>query len=569
VQRGDLASAATWIDSELPAATDEVFIKGPWDSVFTLSEDMSVGSIQLDTGNLTFDFREGNHTLTLTTPISPHGSETLFRYTQFDKNKNWTKLLGGIWECGNKNFDIVNLGFGGPYSFYLDNGCQLLNVKNSFLFRRISNSRVYVAGGSVITGNELNFGGDHVGTNDIISVSGGSKVNLIKNFVGQSSSEDFCSNLLEVKDEGSKLSCDFLYLGHNGYGGFGVRVDNKGEVNANYPVFCTNAKNCFIEVLDGAVFKTGCFDWYGSGCYTFVSDATLNVQWARFSLGGSNSGVIGSGNRLTLMGENAVFLNPMWGSDFLGSVSHDNVFELLDGVKVSPGKSMRLATSTNNIVRLSGAGTKFSLAGHNASDPRYLFEFGWTNAVGNTLEILNGARFEANGVWTYGERSKIVVSNATIAVGGYTVNNEGDYGFWLGKGAKAAGCSLVLKGMTPKLEFIAPNPDAELIHRMILTSGSVIRYEIPEQGYAPGYIPAELYGIHAPNGRLEIECSQWAAVNGLPPTELVLLRGAKNDELETFVATIESLPENVKCFVRGNDIVLRRRGSRLTSIIVR
>ena len=575
VTNGDLAAAETYSASQLPGESDEVEIDGTWGGTYTLSRDMSIGSMRLDAGNVTFDFREGNHILTLTAPISPHGSDTLFRYTEFPANKNWTKLCGGIWECRGENFDIVNLGFGGPYTFILTNGCHLSNVDRSYLFRRISNSRIYICDESKITAKELDYGNGFIGTNDIIEVSGGSDITLTGDFAGQSSSEACCSNWLVVRDENTKLSAKFLYLGKNGYGGFGVKVFDNARLDVNYPTFSAGAENCAIEIIDGAQLHSYCFDWYGSRCYTLVSNATLNIQWGRFSLGGKdNQGNIGHHNRLTIAGSSAQLLNPEGTSDFMGANSHDNVFELTAGAKFALNRSMKLATSTNNIIRLSGEDTELSMAGHEASSSRYLFEFGWTNAVGNTLEVLDGAELSANGLWVYGKSSEIIVSNATLSVGGYYVS--GDYGIWLGRGENASGCSLTVKGTVPKIKAIVPDPDVELFHRMIIAADSVLRYEIPKEGYAPGHIPVELYGLYPVNSncRLEVECSEWAAVKGLPASELTLFRGKDVTDLEKLASrACETLPGNVKLFIRsggdGHDIVLRRRGSRENTIILR
>lgn len=574
---GDLYADSTWTGGQKPGSTDPVKMS-VWGGVYTLSQDMTIGSMRLSNGNVTFDFTEGNHTLTLTTPIDPYGNmPTLFRYTEYTSVADWTKLRGGVWECGNQEFDIVNLGFGGPYTFIMTNGCHLANVKRSFLFRRISNSRIYVTDESKITAGELNFGGGNLGTNDVIEVSGGSTVTLSGNFVGQSSSEAHCSNLLVVRGAGSSLTCaggsvaQYLYLGASGYGGFGVRVADHATVTADYPTFCANAENCFVEVLDGATFEPGCYDWYGSRCHTLVSNATLNVRWGRFYLGGKSGDTVGHHNRLTLAGSATTFGNPMWGSDFIGPYSHDNVFEMVDGVSLSPGKSIKLATSTNNVIRMSGTGTQLALAGLSKSSSRYLFELGGTNAVNNTLEISDGATLKANGLWTYGADTKIVVSNGTLMVGGYT--SVTDYNLWLGR-SSGTGNALILKGTSPKVDLIVPNPDAT-VERLIMTGDSVLRYEIPQDGYAEGFVPVTLQGLYPANtakAKLEISCSEWAAVKGMPRTELVLFRGreALTGDVKTWIAGQDlALPENVSCFVRGTDIVLRRRGNQGLMMLVR
>lgn len=184
-ENGDLAAPGTWKDSLLPGETNEVTIT-KWNSTYTLSKDMTFGSLYVNAGNVMFDFREGDPTLTLTTPIKPWGVETLFRYPERTSGSLWVKLCGGTWDCSGKRFDIVNLGFAGYYTFILTNGCHLSNVDRSYLFRRISNARIYVTDKSKITANKLDYGDGLVGTNDIIEVSGGSEISIDGSFVGQS-----------------------------------------------------------------------------------------------------------------------------------------------------------------------------------------------------------------------------------------------------------------------------------------------------------------------------------------------------------------------------------------------
>ena len=71
---------------------------------------------------------------------------------------------------------------------------------------------------------------------------------------------------------------------------------------------------------------------------------------------------------------------------------------------------------------------------------------------------------------------------------------------------------------------------------------------------------------------LEISCDEWAARQDRDNRELVLFRGVRtllnNDTLRNWFASQNlALPENVTCFARDNELVLRRKvlsGLRIT-----
>ena len=571
---GDLATNSTWTDDTPPGPTDPVKIKSN-DSTYTLSQDMTIGSMRLDARDVTFDFRDGNHTLTLTTPVSPYGVATLFRYPEIRSGSTWTMLRGGTWECCYNSvsnaFDIVNLGFDGTYTFIMTNSCTITGFSRSYLFRRIANSKIAIADNSTFSGESINFCADFSKSGNELEISSGSKVKG-KYFYFRPASRNTAS-LVTVKGAGSSLeTSSWTYLGRDTYGGVTVRVSDQATFKPSNLIFNPNTHGSSVEVLSGATLEAGTYDWYGSNCWTFVSNATMKVLWARFSLGGANSsGVFGHHNKLTLAGPDTSFSNAAWGTDILGgnAKAHDNTFEILSGAQVSLTRSIDIAKTTNGILRVGGSGSKFSLAGLQSSSSRYLLTFGSTNAFGNAIEVLDGGTLAANGLWVYGKNNSIVVSNATLCVGGYTLGSEGDYGLWLGRGSDASGNALILKGHSPKVELIRPN-DQAYIQPIILQSGSVLRYEVPPEGYPEGHVVVNAGNLFAANysmagGHIEISCPEWGAVKSRKPAETVLFRAVDEIQASTqnwFASHDFGLPEGVTCFIRnGHDIVLRRRAA--------
>jgi len=575
---GDLATDSTWTGDSAPGTTDPVKIKSG-DSTYTLSKDMTIGSMRLDARDVTFDFRDGNHTLTLTTPLSPWGVTTLFRYPEIASGATWTMLRGGKWECCHNSvsngFDIVNLGFDGTYTFIVTNGCTITGFSRSYLFRRIANSKIVIADNSTFSGESIDFCDNFAKSGNILEISSGSKV-LGKYFYFRPASRNTAS-LVTIEGAGSALeTSSWTYLGRDGYGGVTVRVSDQATFKPDNLIFNPNTHGSLVEVLPGATLDAGTYDWHGSNCWTFVSNATMNVRWKRFSLGGAKDGVFGHHNKLTLAGPNTSFSNAAWDTDILGgsALSHDNTFEILSGAQVSLTREITIAKTTNGILRVGGTGSKFSLAGLQSSSSRYKLTFGSTNAFCNTIEVLDGGTLAANGLWVYGKNNSIVVSNATLSVGGYTVGTEGDYGLWLGRGEKASGNTLTLKGHSPKVELIRPNDQAYL-QPLILQSGSVLRYEVPAEGYPEGHVVVSAGNLFAANysmagGHVEISCPEWGAVKSRKPVEVILFRAVEEMQASTqnwFANHDFGLPEGVTCFIRnGRDIVLRRRAAGGTMI---
>ena len=183
---------------------------------------------------------------------------------------------------------------------------------------------------------------------------------------------------------------------------------------------------------------------------------------------------------------------------------------------------------------------------------------------GNVIEIADGATFKADRFFVHGVGNRIVVSNATLEVGSYEEGGKGGYALWLGRQVSTNN-ALVLRGRTPRVCARHPGFGKALM----LGGSSILRYEIPPEGYPEGFVPMALNGIYPIGFRhskdwtpaqehMEIACAEWAARAGDEATELVLARHIAGDARRWIEAQDFGLPGNVLCFVRGGDLILRR-----------
>jgi len=229
-------------------------------------------------------------------------------------------------------------------------------------------------------------------------------------------------------------------------------------------------------------------------------------------------------------------------------------------------------------LRITGAGTLFDSSTNATDNTYYTVKIGpsdrsydsWcSNTWNNVLEILDGAEFRVNRFFVHGFNNTIIVSNATLTAGSYPLNGNGEgYSVWLGRQA-SSNVTLVIKGTTPKVRSLY---SGSLMKPLMLQNASCLRYEIPRQGYAAGYAPIELaYLSPIPTsllgGILQIECAEWAEQGPRDSRELVLFRGVRaltnvsdNRDLDAWLASQNlNLPENVTCFIRDKELVLKRK----------
>lgn len=599
---GDLAgTGADGWNGQLPGTSEIVQISQS--GTYTLSDDATFGCIEQTGKAVVFDFTSGNKTLTLSSESTATGSggSSVFCFPYSSKTIS-TTLKGGVWySSASKPFNFVGLGNSNSwkpdynhYTFVVTNGCIITNVSGVTVGNRIANFKATLADHSKIYSTGEVRVADSGGTNVVLEIASGSELHcggVLRTDCGTSVVAKYAG--IDVHGAGSLLDCP---------SGNGTQVGFKTSCN-------------FLRVRDGALYKqpaavalsqtatsTGnrfevlnlataevadvIFQYDGANTL-LVSNATLKTI-GKITIGSDSSGF--ANNRVAFLDGakvNAGGLSvPSCGNEvvFSGATTEvkgfkrdffDNGFAntlvFSDGYTYNyvaeGGGDFQFCRSSNNVFRVTrnavfdnstpGGGSCHTYLGYSSKASVI------SNCVNNLLEISDGAQFKNDRFFVYGFDNRVVVSNATLSAG--AVEGAERYGVWIGYSSTSSNVGLCLQGSTPAVRCLYGSP-------FIAQHKSVIRWEIPEGGYADGYVPMTAQSfIIQNNSRFEIACAEWAAVRGFGRRELVLLRSENNlgGDVQAAVAAVTGLPEGVKLFVRGTDVVLSSKSTLGSAIILR
>jgi hypothetical protein len=150
------------------------------------------------------------------------------------------------------------------------------------------------------------------------------------------------------------------------------------------------------------------------------------------------------------------------------------------------------------------------------------------------------------GFFVHGINNEVIVSNATLKIDGT------GYGIWLGRGANSSGNKLIIQGTTPSItlkEYKSAN-------------GSSIRFDIPADGYADGYVPVTAkLSLSTSTEKFKIDCDAWAE-NPNAVRKLVLMRTTTDitsDQASWVLAQNSDLPDTVRLKVTKREVILQKR----------
>ena len=229
---------------------------------------------------------------------------------------------------------------------------------------------------------------------------------------------------------------------------------------------------------------------------------------------------------------------------------HHNMISFEDGAKWKKGSANSFFTNTqHSVFVVKGTGTQFGDTGHNfylgSSDGKLM-----SVCADNSVEVLDGAVFNAKRFMLMGVRNALVVSNATLNIAKKNDDVALRIGYKLGD-LVPDNCVLCLKGENPKI-----NVDVGVsTNACWVQNNSTVRFEIPEEGYARNHVPLSLGGkFQFESGcRLEVDCEKFARAGG---GTLTLIETGYNMTEETrnaLLAGVRGLPEgsNIKISYRS------------------
>jgi len=478
---------------------------------FTLSQDADFGTLDFrcNSGDALFDFaKDGDHTIKVKS----------FRAQSV--NANWVILRGGTWNLGTGNAHDFRCSYNttvDSHTIMIDS-CIVTNADYFHGFEGGANNRFVIQNGSTFYAKVpvLNYPGavetTHY-TNNVTEVKGGSSFLWAYGdltFDSKGSTEGLTYNVMDVtgrsvvkgtSSNGSSLTLGATSSGNTMHIGEGsllyvpqqITIGNKA--NAKYNVLkvdggsaVTNSKNIVIGNVEGAEHNrlellnselyggefNGIYVGYnGSFNELIVSDSAIKRCY--FCCAGWNESA--SNNTVRIVGPDASIGGTRYDTQLFGRGPNNRY--ILDGCSIGSQSKACYFAFTNDNVRAGGA-----------------------NAIGNTFMLVNGATFSESSMITHpgcasntifvganssirtagdlnirGNGNKVVVSNGTLYV------SQSGNSMRFGKSATddtEKGNTLVLQGTSPKVARIDPNNN----YPSGFYNGSVLRFEIPAEGYS-------------------------------------------------------------------------------------
>jgi hypothetical protein len=232
---------------------------------------------------------------------------------------------------------------------------------------------------------------------------------------------------------------------------------------------------------------------------------------------------------------------------------HHNMISFEDGAKWKKGSANSFFTNTqHSVFVVKGTGTQFG-------DTEYNFYLGsnsenlTSTCADNSVEVLDGAVFNARRFLLMGVRNALVVSNATLNIARKNDEVALRIGYKLG-GLVPDNCVLCLKGENPKIKVdVGASTNACWVQ-----NNSTVRFEIPQEGYARSHVPLSLGGkFQFDSGcRLEIECEKFARAGGGTLTLIETGYNMTEKTRNALLAGVSGLPEGSNIKVSNRSVKL-------------
>ena len=605
---GDIAAndATGWNGSKPGASEEAAFDKA---GTYTASADVSFGSLALSVGGVEFDLTSGNHKVSVSGYTGPQAADaqTVFKGGALHFKSAAEFAAQAAWINNTKLTLTDGCTVDNVSTFYLSKdgavGTQALIEKSASVSANAlriaqnwgrSSTLELATGGKLTVGSGTSYmttgkDANHTTETKLLVHDMGSSVSFGGSLLVCSAHPNesvrvyddaafsgtyidlggYANALVEVKDGATMtLTNDLTMKGTSGL----TRVDNATATVTNLIIGHNTQEDAskrdnHVEIVNGATLTASSVSFRGNDSSLLVSNSTFAV--GSFELGkyasSTNNTAIFSGSEVAL----AYSSNPF------GSKAADNTLVLDDGATwifdVANYQFMTAARSALKVTR----GAKFSNVDADKTEDNWTYVgYNWGSEYDCRIEVsddgeMHTARF---GVMGYG--TELVVSNGLVTVGENCPSTATKFGLNVGytipgkESAASTGCRVTLQGSTPRIRAM----NNQVVH---LQGDSVLRYEIPEAGYAEGFAPVEALrlALVGSASALEISCDAWAAAarEAGKSRKVVLFRGTENlsQAVVDWLAAQElNLPDNVKLIVSQKEIALRASGCTGLSIIL-
>ena len=589
-----LATEEAFILESAPGETNTVAESG----TYTASQDLTFGALQVAASPVTFDFSE--------TPsrkvVFDGASGTAFAVKQSDAE---VVFKGGEWVGSGDSVDSFYCGYTASADnsrvlldsctwtnlsrLYVGNyasNCRLTLNNNSrfyasdcFLMRRSSASgaelnvlggsglyflstdtpfrtdndpgnsfgRVTVAGeGSILSvpNSEFRFG--YKTPDHLLVVS--NKAALVANtlVLGKNAAAERIRVL--VADRASVTAASINMCSING----NMTVSNNAEVSARKLDIgrddISDAIGASVLITDGSMLTAKEITIRNPGCEMTVSNATLAVDsTANDAIKVGYEGR--TGGSFVLSGESAVIdYSPAGNVEVFAQNSGNAEFRIENGASWNVTGNQIAAKTSNSVFRIASDGKfevedgkmQFGPAGDTNGDP--------ATSLSNRLEVCEGGDLVIGGLRFSGHGNMLVVLNGYISSTDTIQIGYNRSGWADGLGSKD--CALVMCGESGQI-------DAANVALQVL-NGSVVKFVIPEDGYASGKVPLLLKNISfGETSKLEIDCEAFMAKGGGKVTLAKVGKDGFEGAEKAFTAFKETLPPGYDLTWENNTLVFR------------
>ena len=512
---GDISSAEAWNGIlPIPGEADSIDISQPSDE-YKITKNVTFGNIRFTGGNGLYLVDATGWDVNFTTNVN-----ALYTYTSANENKRHIALKGGCWDLNGS----VWLGIDSHNTFELRDSCILTNISTCWATMwQQSDAHLSLTNDSSIFCDEFRVGNKNF--SGTVDVNDGSKIIVKNNFYTDTDGTvaDVLNCHTTVSGEGSLIEAKNVLLGYKTSGNYIKVCDgatircasfliNSSKGNDNRLVL----NNAALDVTGSIWIKDGAARGSKSGIAATNSiisvsaftnscqSAYLDFQNVQFECNGEfhpfyygRYGTVrfgGSNGNLPSFMKNLVKI--------FGSVPNGHTLMIDDGFvwESSVNTKEMMQAASNCTIRVSN-GARLAFSGE-----FFLGHTDYSNqCMDNAVEILDGGVMTAKRFYIAGSGNALVVKNGTLRLT--------DYAEGIGIGYKhsnaeytPSGAKVVISGTTPKIEAAG---------NCYLKQDSILKFEIPAQGYAEGYVPFEGFRLVFDNtASIEVDCEDYLAAGG-------------------------------------------------------
>jgi hypothetical protein len=304
-----------------------------------------------------------------------------------------------------------------------------------------------------------------------------------------------------------------------------------------------------VLVADSATLTAKDISIRNPGCVMTVSNATLVVD-ATTNVAIKVGYAGRTGGSFVLSGVDAqIDYNPSGNVDVFAADSGGAEFRIENGATWEVDATQIASKTSNSVFRVGYGGTfrardnnrlQFGPAGDDNADPAC--------SLSNRLEVCDGGKLEFASIRFSGAGNMLIVSNGLITCGSIEIGYNRPNWNNISK-VTSRDCAIVLGGERGQID--ATDGVLQVLN------GSVLRLEVPEDGYESDNIPLKVKSLSFDEGtKMEIDCEAFMYKGG----KVTLVEVTGNDGFEKannmIAAVNDSLPQGCYLSVIGKKLML-------------